>query len=402
MNNNLVNKEFQRIIANNTAMWLNMLDQEANIIMWNSAAENISGYKKEEVLGNNKIWELLYPNEEYRIDVHNKALEIISNGKNIIDFETVITCKDGSNRTLSWNTHNMQDENNNVIGSIAIARDVTKIKANEQELQILTQELIEAQHSLTQVNTYLESRIKYEDDTRLHIEKELAHKSRLASMGEMIDNIAHQWRQPLMNINAILMNIERSYELGKIDANSLESKIKEATDLTTHMSQTIEDFRTFFRKDKEIQVININEVFLQSFNLLSTVLEDITICFDTKNEIKLMGYRSELIQVIISIITNSVEVLKQRKVQDKKLYVSIEEYDEEVKLIIEDNGGGIAPKSIERIFEPYYSTKHQVGGTGLGLYICKVIIEDNMNGSIRVNNSAIGAQFSIILKKEFL
>ena len=137
----LINKEFQRIILNNTAMWLNMLDKDANVIMWNKAAESISGYSKFEVLGNGDIWELLYPDEEYRISIYNKALEIIKNGEELIDFETTITCKDGTNKTLSWHTHDMKDESQNIIGSIAIATDVTKIKATEEKLKSLALEL---------------------------------------------------------------------------------------------------------------------------------------------------------------------------------------------------------------------------------------------------------------------
>ena len=168
MLNPLINKEFQRIILKNTAMWLNMLDKEANIIMWNKAAENISGYSKEEVLGNSDIWELLYPDEEYRISIYNKALEIINYGKKIIDFETTITRKDGTNRILSWNTHNMRDENDNIIGSIAIARDVTEIKANEEQLKSLALELKESNKKLLELSyvdqlTNIPNRRAYEE-----------------------------------------------------------------------------------------------------------------------------------------------------------------------------------------------------------------------------------------------
>ena len=148
----LVNKEFYRIILDNTAMWLNMLDKDANVILWNKAAENLSGYSKEEVLGNSTIWELLYPDENYRASIYSKALEIIKQGKEVTDFETTIRCNDGSNRVLSWNSHDIKDENNKVIGSMSLARDVTAIKSNEKKLKELTLELEESNKQLLQLS----------------------------------------------------------------------------------------------------------------------------------------------------------------------------------------------------------------------------------------------------------
>ena len=164
----LIDKEFQRIILNNTAMWLNMLDKDATVIMWNKAAEKISGYSKEEVIGNSDIWELLYPDEEYRSSIYNKALEVIGQGEDITDFETTIICKDGSSRTMSWNTHDIRDKSANVIGSIAIARDVTEIQASEKKLKLLTLELEQSNKKLLELSyldklTNIPNRRAYEE-----------------------------------------------------------------------------------------------------------------------------------------------------------------------------------------------------------------------------------------------
>lgn len=243
-------------------------------------------------------------------------------------------------------------------------------------------------------------KVEEELQKRIKSEKELSHKSRLESMGEMIDNIAHQWRQPLMNLNAIYLNLDRTYELGKLDKVYLEKTIKESTDLTAHMSQTIEDFRNFFRKDNAKVRVDINDILTYSLKLLNSTFKDIAICFDKGENLTLLIYKNELIQVIISILTNAVDILEQRNIPNKKIFLSIGEYLDEITIIIEDNGGGIADEHIDRIFEPYYSTKHQYGGSGLGLYICKMIIEEHMNGSINVCNTPRGAQFTITLKKE--
>lgn len=250
-------------------------------------------------------------------------------------------------------------------------------------------------------NATIEMLKKVEEELhkRMKSEKELSHKSRLESMGEMIDNIAHQWRQPLMNLNAIFLNLDRTYELGKLDEAYLQKTIKESTDLTAHMSQTIEDFRSFFRKDNEKEAADINNILVYSLKLLNSTLKDITVCFNKGKEITLLVYKNELIQVIISILTNAVDILEQRNIPNKKIFLSLAEYPELITIIIEDNGGGISDEHIDRIFEPYYSTKHQYGGSGLGLYICKMIIEEHMGGLIDINNTQIGAQFTITLKK---
>jgi signal transduction histidine kinase len=272
-------------------------------------------------------------------------------------------------------------------------------KAHNQTKQALMA-LEKTKNELNELNITLEKKVEEELVKRMKSEKELSHKSRLESMGEMIDNIAHQWRQPLMNLNAILLNLDRTYELGKLDDAYLEKTIQESTDLTAHMSQTIEDFRSFFRKDNEKEEVNLNDTLTYSLGLLNTLLKDITVCFDKGENITLLIYKNEFIQVIISILSNAIDVLKQRNIQNKKIFLSVAEYPDEIEIVIEDNGGGIADEHIERIFEPYYSTKHQYGGSGLGLYICKMIIEEHMNGVIDICNTPTGAQFSITLKKD--
>ncbi len=171
----LINKEFQRIMLNNTAMWLNMLDKDANVTMWNKAAEKISGYSEKEVLGHAKIWELLYPDEKYRTSIYNKALEVIRQGEELTDFETTILCKDGNNRTLSWNTHDMKDKSGEVIGSIAVARDVTELHASENKLKLLTLELEQSNKRLLQLSyldqlTNIPNRRAYEEKITHEIE----------------------------------------------------------------------------------------------------------------------------------------------------------------------------------------------------------------------------------------
>lgn len=188
-----INQAFQHIILNNTAMWLNMLDKDANVTMWNKAAEKISGYSEEEVLGRADIWELLYPDEQYRMSIYNRALEIINQGKEIVDFETTILCKDGKNRTLSWNTHNIKDTSGEVLGSIAIARDVTEIHANEKKLKLLTSELEESNKKLLKLSyvdhlTHIPNRRAYEEKITHEIQAAKRSGNQLSLLMIDIDN----------------------------------------------------------------------------------------------------------------------------------------------------------------------------------------------------------------------
>ena len=139
--NPLILKDIQRIIMDTSAMWLNALDKDANVIAWNKAAEQISGFSKEEVLGSSKAWELIYPDEAYRNEIYVKAKEIIDQGKEVVDFETTIRCKDGGWRRMSWNSHDIKDDHGETIGSLAIALDITELYKSRQELKKLTLKL---------------------------------------------------------------------------------------------------------------------------------------------------------------------------------------------------------------------------------------------------------------------
>lgn len=148
----LINRELHRVLLDSSAIWLNMLDNEAKVTIWNKAAEEISGYSKQEVLGKDNVWELLYPEEEYRTYILNEALQVIKQHKVLTDFETTIINKKGVPRTLLWNTHNVLNNLGDPIGSIALARDITDIKSNEQKLKSLTKALEKSNEQLRELS----------------------------------------------------------------------------------------------------------------------------------------------------------------------------------------------------------------------------------------------------------
>jgi C4-dicarboxylate-specific signal transduction histidine kinase len=249
-----------------------------------------------------------------------------------------------------------------------------------------------------QLNNKLKDKVIQEILQREQQEQMLLQQCRMASMGEMLDSIAHQWRQPLMHINAILLNMDNALEKKIHSENYLENKIEEVASLTTHMSQTIEDFRGLFKKEKEKTHFKISHAINDVVALMKNSLNDIDLHYEPSNGLSILGHRSELMQVIIILLGNSIEALNSRKIKDKKIFIETKISKENTCITLEDNAGGITPENIKTIFDPYFTTKKQSGGTGLGLYIAKIIAEHKMAGDISFCNTKTGAKFTIIIK----
>lgn len=247
------------------------------------------------------------------------------------------------------------------------------------------------------LNTKLKEKVSKEVQQRQEQEQMLLQQCRMASMGEMIDSIAHQWRQPLMSINAILMNIDRSLELKTKPSSYLDNKMDEVIILTTHMSQTIEDFRSLFQTNKDKELFSLNISVNHALGLFKESLKEIQVTHNIPSELEFHGYKNEFIQVIIILLHNAIEVLEIRGVAEKQITISCHIQNQHLHTCIEDNAGGIAVAHLAKIFDPYFSTKKSTGGTGLGLYIAKIIIEHNMKGTLKASNTNKGAKLEIVL-----
>ncbi len=245
----------------------------------------------------------------------------------------------------------------------------------------------------------LEERVIEEVAKRQLHEQMLLRQCRMANMGEMIDTIAHQWRQPLMQNSMMLLNLYDEVESDNCNKNYVLKKIESLSKVTTHMSQTIEDFRNLLNHDKKVTLVNLDEVIEEILVLMKSNLKEITVT-DKKCEISVLALKSELIQVLIILISNSIEALENKKVSEKFIKIDIEKLDKDVEITVEDNAGGINNSIIRKIFDPYFTTKKQQGGTGLGLYIVQLIVEQNMQGSIEVENTLEGVKFKIRLRGE--
>jgi len=229
-------------------------------------------------------------------------------------------------------------------------------------------------------------------------EKILIIQSKLASMGEMISLIAHQWRQPLSSINGVVINIDVDYRKKILDAELLDNHLNQIENTTAYLSKTINDFTDFFSKNKRRESFYMRDIIKQAEDL--TVIsshKNIEITYTETDDIKVVGYSSELIQSLLILLNNAIYACQKNleNINQGKIMINVYEEKGDVFISIEDNGGGIDKKNIKKIFEPYFTTKDKENGTGLGLYILRLIVEDSMYGKIFVHNEKEGAVFTI-------
>ncbi|WP_060826345.1 sensor histidine kinase [Sulfurospirillum cavolei] len=248
----------------------------------------------------------------------------------------------------------------------------------------------------------LEFRIQQEIDERTRQEQLLIQQSKLAAMGNMIGNIAHQWRQPLGEINALLMIIQVRRHFEDFTEEFLNAKIEECNRITEYMSNTISDFQNFFKPSKAKEIFDVTHACERASSILQASLKYHSIEFrlEKSEGAQVLGYPNEFAQAILNVLSNAKDVLIERQIEAPYIAMSVKNGKRYTLIKIEDNGGGIAAEHIERIFEPYFTTKHAKQGTGIGLYMTKMIIENNMNGIINVSNTQDGALFTIKLKRE--
>ena len=257
--------------------------------------------------------------------------------------------------------------------------------------------LIYRQYLLKKMNKQLHEKIKIEMQKNEEKNRISIQQSRMASMGEMIENIAHQWRQPLGEINAVLMELQTISTYGKLEKEHLLESIKTCNKITEHMSNTISDFQSFFKPTKNKIDFSVLDACKKAISIIDDSLKNnnIELVFDIKDDNIINGYPNEFSHAILNIISNAKDVLVLRKISNPKIILSIKVGKRFTIIKIEDNAGGIHLENIDSVFEPYFTTKHTKRGTGIGLYMTKMIIENNMHGFVKVLNTTNGALFTI-------
>jgi signal transduction histidine kinase len=279
--------------------------------------------------------------------------------------------------------------------------DIYKLEASlikAIESKVLREELI-------QKNKKLEIEIQKNEEKQKIIETQ----SRFAAMGEMINMIAHQWRQPLASIGTASYNLKYKLLSEKFDLETKEGRTEQSSFFTKKLDEiefyvqnlttTIDDFRNFFKTDKVFVNTRIENPIKNTLKIIQKDLEsnNIDLILNLRSQKKINIYENEIVHVIINILKNAQDKLSEKKIENAKIEITTLDLEDGIKIDIYDNGGGIEKENLDIIFEPYFSTKKEKNGTGIGLYMSKIIVEKNHQGKIYATNISEGICFSIII-----
>ena len=237
------------------------------------------------------------------------------------------------------------------------------------------------------MNKKLAIRIKKELDKHQEKDRILAQQQKMVSMGQMIENIAHQWRQPLSVISTSASGLKLKKQLNILEDEELIKSIDKIVDTAKYLSDTIDDFRYFFKPQKDKTKFSLAKNIEKSLSFLEATLKEnsIKVEFDYE-DIDIIAYETELIQVFINIINNSKDAFIEKKIEDRVIFISIKKFPNRILIEIKDNAGGVEEDILDKVFEPYFTTKHQYNGTGIGLYMSNQIIKTHLNGDIFMKN----------------
>ncbi len=376
-------------------------DVNGIIIFVNDEFCNISGYSKNELIGQNHnivrhpdvpkekfnlLWETLKNKKIYKDTVKNLA-------------------KDGSAFYVNTTIIPILDENENITEYIAIRYDVTKEVMLREELikkeaeyeelnRSLEKRVQEQTKELKELNLTLEERVRDEIAKNEDKQRVMFWQSRHASLGQMLANIAHQWRQPLTELSLAMFNIKKSAQNNEVD--NVSKFYDESKYIIKNMSQTIDDFTNFFSPDKEKHYFNISDSIAESIGLLESIINDEMITIKTNfKDIEVLGITNELTQVMINLINNSKDAFIHNSILLREIAITTRVENDFALIEVQDNAGGIAKENIEKIFEPYFTTKHKSRGTGLGLFMSKMICEQGLGGTLDVKSKKNTTTFSI-------
>ncbi|MCP4155498.1 MAG: PAS domain S-box protein [bacterium] len=314
--------------------------------------------------------------------------------------------KDGNKRYLEMYMAGIKLENKPAV--IGAAIDITQRRQFEEALK-------EKSEQLENLNKDLENRIETELEKYCQQEQIMVQQSKLAAMGEMVGAIAHQWRQPLTTVGVIMRNIKMAHKLDKLDGNTIDKLIKDAGEQIAYMSKTIDDFRNFFKPSRAKENFDVDTAVDETCSIIRSQMEndaiELEIIRDKSKEHRSTGYPNEFKQVLVNIINNATNAIVEKRENGQmprdagKISIEItgedrpqnKTGDNKLTVKIANTGTKIAKENINRIFEPYFTTRPAGKGMGIGLYMSRTIIEEQMEGRIFAENTGDGVLFTIEL-----
>gem|GEM_PF-1426855 len=369
-------------------------DMDGKYIFVNNRACLNFNKQREDVIGRDNS-ELFGKEDTEKIALRDK--EVIESGYPI-EYEEVLIMPEGE-KTFLITKGVLRAHDGSVIGIFGVGRDITDRKA--------------AENRINELNRTLEQKVKEEVAKNREKDAVLVQQSRMASMGEMLSVVAHHWRQPLNALGLIIQDAKEAKKYNELTDDYLEKMVTESMNQINFMSKTIDDFRNFFKSEEGSKVFLLRDTIGNAVKLLSPQLEEggirvVTTCDKDMTKCNecaaryVCGYQSALSQVILNALLNSKDAIDESRktsAKDGVIHINLTHPSESQSVIItiSDNGGGIKDDVLPKIFDPYFSTKEQGKGTGVGLYMSRVIIERSFKGTISAQNIEDGAQITIEL-----
>lgn len=349
--------------------------------------KDILGYSAEQFFGYSLINLLNHGffNEQDKELLLDGINQVIKSGKKVSDLRCRAKHADGTWRWLNVNMTASRSVDGEVGQIVGVMHDIHAQKLAEEALQELNREL--------------DSRVREEIQKNAEKDLLLQRQSRLAAMGEMIGNIAHQWRQPINSLGLVLSDLEDAAIYGECDLAYIRNSVGKSKAIIQKMSTTIDDFRNFYRADKSKALFSLKHVTDECLNLVDAAMNSnkINVVIKCDRDVLVNGYANEYSQAVMNILSNAKEAIVEKGIPQGEIVIEISEDGDYGVHTITDNGGGIPADILPRIFEPHFTTKEQ--GIGIGLYMTLITIEKNMHGRIDVENEGNGAKFSIYLPK---
>lgn len=371
------------------------LDGDFNILYINKFGKSLFGLDES---GTYNLFEFL--DQTNRLSVQ-KSFDDLVNKSGTKEPGSQITFKDAKGNDVTLFTYASFELDKNEIKTIrAIGIDLSERLKLEQNLNALNEELKIQKNQLEDFNRILENRVAEEVEKNRVKDQLMSLQARQAAMGEMVGHIAHQWKQPLNTLNLIILDIQDAYQYGELNEEYINKSVHTGKKVIEHMSQTIDDFRNFFKPLKEKKAFNVKQQVDTALSFIRATIETAGIKLENniKEDFFTLGFPNEFSQVVINIVGNAKEaILEKANINDPIIRIDSKKEENKGFIHIYNNGGAIPHDVIPHIFEPYFTTKDDNKGTGIGLYLVKTIINQNMHGEITVKNHPEGVEFEIVL-----